>query len=340
MRLDGQTIGLECWMDVASECGDWGEALVVSAELIGAQAMCLSLREHSGVSIISRATPAAPQALTDWGSAILLDLSAPASGARRVAPDTVISWISLQRDGRVDDPMGALFALSRTPLLAGDFRQIASVARSALAARARIEAMRCASSLKAQALDQMTAGVAIVNRLLCVEEANETCRSILARADGLSLVHSRLECRSRRDHALLMQAVSSALHGANRSETVAISRMEGAQPYVVRAAVNTGADLAAPRHCLLMIVDPDSAAQSSTSIWRAMFDLTECELLIAEGMVSGLRIADIAEQRGVSVETVRSQTKRMYERLNVSSQAAAAALLSRTAPFRDLAPAC
>ena len=36
----------------------------------------------------------------------------------------------------------------------------------------------------------------------------------------------------------------------------------------------------------------------------------------------------------VSIETVRTQTKRMFERLNVSSQAEAAARLSRTAPFR------
>ena len=87
-------------------------------------------------------------------------------------------------------------------------------------------------------------------------------------------------------------------------------------------------------HCLLMIADPDEAPSPGADIWRAMFDLTECELIIAEGLVSGRRINDIATERGVSIETVRSQTKRMFERLNVSSQAEAAARLSRTAPFR------
>ncbi len=65
-----------------------------------------------------------------------------------------------------------------------------------------------------------------------------------------------------------------------------------------------------------------------------MFDLTDCEVIIAEGLVLGRRIHDIATQRGVSIETVRTQTKRMFERLNLSSQAKAAARLSRTAPFR------
>ena len=84
----------------------------------------------------------------------------------------------------------------------------------------------------------------------------------------------------------------------------------------------------------LMVADPDEAPSPGSEIWRAMFDLTECELIIAEGLVSGRRINDIATERGVSIETVRSQTKRMFERLNVSSQAEAAARLSRAAPFR------
>jgi DNA-binding NarL/FixJ family response regulator len=334
-----QAIGLGCWMDIASEAGDWEQALEVSAELLGADAMCLGRRDQSGVSIVSRETAGAPPLMTDACTAILLDRAAKPNGQRRIASDAVLTWLSLQRDGRVDDPNTTLFALSRHGVDMGDFQQIASVARSALAASTRIDAMRCASVLKGHALDQMPAGVAIVNRLLCVEEANQACGSIFARGDGLNLAHGRILCRSRRDQALLTEAVSTALADGNPSAILPITRTDAAQPYVVRAIVNASLALAAPRHCLLLIVDPDSAAQSSTAIWRAMFDLTECELRIAEGMVSGLKIAEIAHQRGVSVETVRSQTKRMFERLNVSSQAAAAALLSRTAPFREMTPA-
>jgi len=146
----------------------------------------------------------------------------------------------------------------------------------------------------------------------------------------------KLLCREQADQAALVKAVNRALSGDPGVAIVKVHRARGAQPYVVRVVAPRGAPEARD-HCLLMIVDPDEEPSPGCDIWRAMFDLTECELIIAEGLVSGRRINDIATTRGVSIETVRTQTKRMFERLNVSSQVEAAARLSRTAPFR-LAP--
>jgi DNA-binding NarL/FixJ family response regulator len=210
-------------------------------------------------------------------------------------------------------------------------REIAMVAASGVAARARLTAVDATSALKTAALDQLPFGIAIVDRQGHIAERNETCRQLLARSDGLSATHGKLLCREQRDQVALYKTVNRAISGDSSAGIVKVHRARGAEPYVVRVVAPRGS---AHEHCLLMIIDPDEEPAPGSDIWRAMFDLTDCELIIAEGLVSGRRINDIANQRGVSIETVRTQTKRMFERLNVSSQAEAAARLSRTAPFR------
>ena len=175
----------------------------------------------------------------------------------------------------------------------------------------------------------------VVDRQFRIAESNEAFGALVSRADGLSVCQEKLICREPNDQAALATAISHALSGELNAAVLKIHRAQGAQPYVLRLVAPRGGANARD-HCLLMIVDPDEAPSPGSDIWRAMFDLTECELIIAEGLVSGRRINEIANERGVSIETVRSQTKRMFERLNVSSQAEAAARLSRTAPFRLL----
>jgi DNA-binding NarL/FixJ family response regulator len=213
---------------------------------------------------------------------------------------------------------------------------MAAVAQSAVAARGRVEVLRAASALKAAALDQLPCGVAIIDAQMRVEEMNEACRAILRRADGLSLHQDRLSCRGARDQAALARVVNETLMGVTAGAVVRIARAGGEKPYVIRAITSRAGDKSS---CVLMIVDPDEGPSAASEIWRVMFDLTDCELIIAEGLVCGRKINDIATQRGVSVETIRTQIKRMFERLHVSSQAEAAVRLSRAAPFRPAAVA-
>ncbi|MBX3430046.1 MAG: hypothetical protein KF779_10755 [Hyphomonadaceae bacterium] len=212
-------------------------------------------------------------------------------------------------------------------------RETALVAAIAVATRLRLRHERATSELKTAAFDQLPFGTVIVDRQVRIAEQNEAFSALLARADGLTASQDKLICYEPSDQAALLRAVSSVLDGELNAALVKVQRESGAQPYVIRLVGPRGEGRAS-EHCLLMVADPDEAPSPGSEIWRAMFDLTECELIIAEGLVSGRRINDIATERGVSIETVRSQTKRMFERLNVSSQAEAAARLSRAAPFR------
>ncbi len=324
-------VGLGHWMDAAIQPCDWETALSASAATLGAKAMCLAWRDSPAGSVAFCDDQTASREFSAACKQIALDPNSELAGEKRVDAHTKIIWILSHRDCRHGQRYVALFALvGDGPFDHAEFAAVASIAQSAVAARGRVEVLRAASALKAAALDQLPCGVAIVDAQMRVEEMNEACRSILRRADGLSLHQDRLACRGAHDQASLARVVNDTLLGVAGGAVVRVARSGGDKPYVIRAITSRSGRKTS---CVLMIVDPDEAPRMGSEIWRAMFDLTECELIIAEGLVCGRKINDIAQQRGVSVETVRTQIKRMFERLHVSSQAEAAVRLSRAVPF-------
>jgi DNA-binding CsgD family transcriptional regulator len=324
-------LGIDAWTHAAMHGGDWLTPLRDSARTLNARSVLLSGADIGVTATTYSVDPQAssafprfcskalPQGFTDVFSRADADLGQ-------------VTWTHVQIHGTPPSELG-FFALSDAPLDRTAFRDTALIAASAVTTRAKLQAVRATSELKTAAFDQLAFGMVIINRQMRITESNEAFGALLARADGLNVSQEKLICREPSDQAALTTAVARALAGDLSAAILKVHRAQGAQPYVVRLVAPRGEADSRDR-CLLMIVDPDEQPSAGADIWRAMFDLTECELIIAEGLVSGRRINEIANERGVSIETVRSQTKRMFERLNVSSQAEAAARLSRAAPFR------
>jgi DNA-binding NarL/FixJ family response regulator len=330
---EARLLALESWSDAAFRGGDWRNPVGLSAKLLGASAALVVWQERGGLPVLNSSSDAPPTFVRlcedlEGLRGVVLERDEPGLGR--------VAWIGAQADA--DPSAGELtfFALFDGSADQALLRDIAAVAANNVSVKARLDAARATSALKMAAFDQLPFGVVIVDKNVRIAEQNEACRRLLARADGLSAFNDKLLCREQQDQAALDAAVSRALIGDLSAGIVKVHRTCCAQPYVVRVVAPTS-ESGTRDHCLLMVVDPDKEPSPGADIWRAMFDLTECELIIAEGLVSGRRITDIANQRGVSIETVRTQTKRMFERLNVSSQAEAAARLSRAAPFSALA---
>lgn len=335
MSGEDRLVVFESWMNAALRGGDWQAPLTGSATLLEARAAALVLSEAGGARMVLDASPDAP--------ADFLRICGDLASARPVGVFERdehelgrLVWTKVKLDPADAGEFTFAVLFDGSPNLQL-FRELAAFVSTSVAARARVASVRATSALKTVAFDMLPFGVVIVDRDLRIVESNETCRQILSRSDGLSMARDRLHCREAADQSALNKAIDRALGGDAAASVVKLRRKRGAQPYVVRVVASRGNGKSG-KQCLLMIVNPDEDPPSCGDIWRAMFDLTDCELIIAEGLVNGMRINDIAHQRGVSIETVRTQTKRMFERLNVSSQAEAAARLSRTAPFR-LAPA-
>ncbi len=58
-----------------------------------------------------------------------------------------------------------------------------------------------------------------------------------------------------------------------------------------------------------MSIEADEAQSAATETTSAALELTECELLMAEHVISGRSIKDIAMRRGVCVDTARAQVR-------------------------------
>ena len=64
-----------------------------------------------------------------------------------------------------------------------------------------------------------------------------------------------------------------------------------------------------------MSIEADEAQSPDAETSFTALDLTECELIMAEGVLSGRSIKDIADRRGVCSGVIRSQAKRTLARL-------------------------
>lgn len=321
-----------CWIEAAVEGHGWEEALERSA--VALRARCTGLARRVGPGFVVTTSGEASSAFVAACLQSANDRRAPITGEIPFDYRANLIWSRVCGEIGEGECLGVFFAVLERPADRAAFEAIAAVVRTAVNAHARIARLVSASALKDIALDQSPSGAAIVDATLAVHEMNEAFAAIVTRADGLSLRGGRMVCRRSEDQTALALAISAANQSPSSADAiVCIQRTNGAQPYVARPLGPKSASESSDR-CLLMIVDPDQGPRTAEEIWRAMFDLTECELIIAQGLVSGRRINDIAHQRGVSVETVRAQTKRMFERLHVSSQTQAAVVLTKSAPFR------
>jgi DNA-binding CsgD family transcriptional regulator len=92
----------------------------------------------------------------------------------------------------------------------------------------------------------------------------------------------------------------------------------------IRPALN-GASL------LLFAFDPEVRQTPPADLLIGMFDLTPAEAEVAIGIASGKRAAEIADDRGVKLETVRTHSKAIFGKTRTRGQAELAALLTRLA---------
>jgi DNA-binding CsgD family transcriptional regulator len=86
---------------------------------------------------------------------------------------------------------------------------------------------------------------------------------------------------------------------------------------------------------LVLATDPEVKVNFPDAILRALYDLTPAETEIANGLLTGFSIEDLALLRKVSVATVRSQMKALLGKTDTRRQTDLVRLLSslpRTTP--------
>ena len=163
-------------------------------------------------------------------------------------------------------------------------------------------------------------------------------------------------------HALTMENDGIRVHGEQVAPTDPASRMEFRGLVLAAAALNhehPGGALTLERasgkralqvlvtpfrptdafrshaRVLVLATDPEMKVNFPDAILRALYDLTPAETEIANGLLTGFSLEEVALLRKVSVATIRSQMKALLNKTDTRRQSELVRLLSslpRTAP--------
>jgi DNA-binding CsgD family transcriptional regulator len=196
----------------------------------------------------------------------------------------------------------------------------------ALELRARLGQEAKTSWTTRAALDALPVGVAIVDAGLRIDFMNETSRKDLAHLDsGLRALRSGpyaasgvyLAAQGKDEAAALRRLVASATSGdaggsmriTNRDMSSRVVLVSPAPRGLAADEAGANGDGLAEKLAMVVIRDLGRAASPSPEMLSEVFGLSQAEADVAAALSGGASAEDVAQQRNVSLTTVRSQIR-------------------------------
>lgn len=205
--------------------------------------------------------------------------------------------------------------------------------RRVMQLRLLLERSREQEKLVLETLDQLAAGVLIVDGDARVLFANKAAQEIAAAGDVLVLRDGTVRPRQREQGAVFRRLVGSAIAG-EPGGSLLLSRPSRRLPVsaLVTPLVGTLAVSLATRGRLaaaaVLLSDPERQAVTSTGHLRALYKLSPTEARVAWLVTRSGSIGRTAKALGVAPETLRTHLKRIYAKTGVNRQSALAHLLA------------
>ena len=197
--------------------------------------------------------------------------------------------------------------------------------RRMLTMRASISAGQQRAHEAEAVLDAVGDALIVLTREGRVVHANAAAEAVLRRRDGLSLVRGALVARTQTADAALKRAIAAATASSNCSASaVPVRRSCGGQYSLTVSGLRAGFT---PGLVLIAFRDPDLVDPTVGRRLAALYGLSKAEAEIATRLAEGAPPSEIAEHRGVSLETVRKQLKSVFDKLGCSRQSEAVAIV-------------
>lgn len=188
----------------------------------------------------------------------------------------------------------------------------------------------------AEALQHSPHALFLVEADCSLTYANRVAEKLLARDRGLIVIRGRLTPRhsdaARRFEAMIGQA--SRREGARLGATLSVPREGSRLPLAVRTAplpLEDGPIFLASAPVLVSVTDLEADVATPTHELKDLFGLTAAEVKLAAAVFEGLSLPEAAEKFGISINTVRFQLARIFDKTGVSRQAELVKLMMRLA---------
>ena len=192
-------------------------------------------------------------------------------------------------------------------------------------------------------LNKVGIGMCVLDNMGNVLVKNIEAERMLDAGHGIQLSNkNQLICRSPEDQISLSSAIAAA--NVNREDTraeslMAIRRNPTTDPLLVEISplrdaldeLNFGYDGA-----LVQLVDTGSRAQCSIAAFSLAYRLTQAEQSVTGYLVDGLSNSEIADERGTTIETVKTQISHIMQKAKSRSRVELVRRVLKTLPPIDI----
>ncbi|MBY5839742.1 helix-turn-helix transcriptional regulator [Rhizobium leguminosarum] len=211
--------------------------------------------------------------------------------------------------------------------------------KRAMQLRLLLERSHEQEKLALQALDQLAAGVVLVDSQARVLFANMAAQEIAAAGDVLVLTDGTVKPRLREQGGIFRGLVASAIAG-KPGGWLLLSRPSPQLPVsalVTPLAGRLAASFAAQGRlgaAAVLLSDLEGQASSSTEHLRSLYKLSPTEARVAWLITRSTSVGRVARALGIAPETVRTHLKHIYAKTGVNRQSALAYLVGAAAVAR------
>lgn len=179
-----------------------------------------------------------------------------------------------------------------------------------------------------EALNRIAAGVFLIDRERKVVFRNRRAGELLAEGEGISLSHEGMlrgekpqQTQALRDIIELAIARDSKAD-RRATDTVPLSRASGRRPlFAVACPLRSKAGETGEAVVSLFVTDPEWRSSDAAEAVAQLYGLSPAETRLALALVRGLRIDEIAEEFGLSRNTVTYTLKNLFRKTETDRQA-------------------
>lgn len=200
--------------------------------------------------------------------------------------------------------------------------------QTALLLRAKVAASEISEMLSETALDALSVAAILVTGGGQIRHMNRLAARYLQGRDGLRLCQGRMVAANASEDTRLQSLIA----GASRGKAVPTSPPGGAMrisrpgeqtslQIVVVPATEPIREWAGEYHALVFLIDPSSRPKERAALMRQIYGLTPAEARLADRLLEGLDVREIAEQSGITLETARFHVKRVLAKTGSRRQA-------------------
>lgn len=227
-----------------------------------------------------------------------------------------LALLRSERQGNVSDEQKRAFAL------------LAPQARAAVRTQMALEAQ--GAQLLAGAMEAVRAIAFFCDAVGRVRGMTVSAEALLSAGDVLRLNQGMLTTACEADRRELAAALAAALTGAAPAFAVAVRRLNSDDRVFIEAAPlpSSGAPGFGARVLIIVHASGVEETRMAAAV-RSLYGLSASEAAITVQLAAGRSPAAIAHDRQVSLGTVRSQVRRIYDKVGVSSQLELVARLPR-----------